>query len=106
MIVHIRLQYYGMLREAANKAEEELALPGEINLYQLLEYLETTYGSDFGAEIFTADSPVLSQIAERPLRSDLMVMFNDKAVAHGSIASVVLQSGDRVALFPLFPGGG
>ncbi|MCL2549171.1 MAG: MoaD/ThiS family protein [Symbiobacteriaceae bacterium] len=102
----IRIQYFGTLRAAAAKAEETYDLAPETSLSQLLQQLASIYDIGFSGEIFATNPAEPIEILWDSLRSDIMVMLNDKAVAHNHVAEILLQDGDRIALFPLFPGGG
>jgi len=105
-MITISVQYFGSLRAAATRAQEELTLAPDTSLIRLLRQLAATYDLGFGSELFALDDADPTRIDDGKLRGDLMIMLNDKAVAHTAAETTLLREGDRVALFPLFPGGG
>jgi len=98
VIPTIQIQYFGAIREAAKKPEEEMELGPNTTVQQLLQRLVGVYGEGFRGEIFdkSGDS----------LRDDLMLTVNGTVLSHASAIDTHLEPGDRLALFPIFPGGG
>ena len=92
----IQIQYFGSIRAATKKSSEELALPPDTSVYQLLERLAEAYGDVLRDEF----------MAEGQLRDDLTVSLNGSITKHEAAGEIFLRPGDALALFPLFPGGG
>ena len=92
------ISYYGAIRAAAGKSGEEVSVAKESTVYQLLRSIANVHGDGFFGEIFEADSG--------ELREDLTVTVNDKAIDHALVLSYTLTMDDKLALFPIFPGGG
>ena len=93
----IKVQYFGSVRAAVLKSEEDVGVGLNITAYQLLQKLADDYGENFREEIFEKKTN---------LREDVTVTVNGKIIAHTEIAQTNLKPGDTVALFPTFPGGG
>ena len=94
----VQIKYFGSIRVAVNKSEEELELASNTTAYQLLQNLTDVYGKSLRDEIFQDDGD--------GLRKDLMVTLNKTIVEHTSAAATGLHPGDEVGLYPLFLGGG
>lgn len=94
----IQIQYFGSIRVAVQKAEEEAELTAMVTVRQLLRRLVVMYGDALRAEIFEEGS--------ESLRDDLMLTLNGAVLNHANAGDTVLSPGDKVALFPIFPGGG
>ena len=92
----IQIQYFGSIRAATKKSSEELAVPPDTSIYQLLERLAGAYGDGLRGEI----------MAEGRLRDDLTISLNGSITKHEAAGETLLRPGDTLALFPLFPGGG
>ena len=92
----IRIQYFGSIRDAACKKEEELEfLPGT-TVFELLEGLCGRCGEALRGELMDGGK----------LRSDVGVSLNGAMIWHAAARETLLRPGDVVALLPLFPGGG
>lgn len=94
----IKIQYFGSIRAAANLREEEVEIPTEITVAELLRRVSGSYGRSFRDEIFEGD--------DQKLREDLMVSVNGTLAAHTNIMETKLHPGDIIALLPIFLGGG
>ena len=94
--IHVKIQYFGTIRVAAGKGEEEFLFASNKDVSELLQELANHYGKDFHAEIFEGSN----------LRADLMVTVNQAITPHETLAGLPIKQGDVVALFPIFPGGG
>jgi len=95
---NIRIQFFGSIRAAAQTPETQAAPAENTTVLQLLRELAERYGDTFRGEIFTEDG--------ESLREDLTVARNGTITKHGAAGETLLQPGDILALFPLFPGGG
>ncbi|MCL2299639.1 MAG: MoaD/ThiS family protein [Firmicutes bacterium] len=91
------VQYFGSIRDAARKPQEEIALAPGTTVYRLPQTLAGVYGDGFRGEILA--------VGGENIREDLSVAVNGSIVKHGDAGTSVLRPGDTVALFPLFPGG-
>ena len=94
----MKLQYFGLIRAAAGKSEEEMALSADTSVYALLQRLSAAYGGAFRDEIFEAGG--------HRLREDVTVTLNGAVIAHAAAGDICPKPGDTLALFPIFPGGG
>jgi len=94
----IRIQYFGSIRAAAQRSEDEAALAGDTTVYRLLLRLADGYGEGFRGEVLAESGGAL--------RDDLTVAVNGAIIQHEAADEFLLRPGDVVALFPLFPGGG
>ena len=98
MGIEIQIQYFGSIRAAAKKSEEKTEFAADTTIYHLLQKLASLYDDNFRGEIFDKDG--------EELRDDLMVTLNRVIVSHADALEIKLNSGDALALFPIFPGGG
>ena len=96
MKVFIQIQYYGSVRAAAGKREEEMEASPGTSVFQLLKILAERYGDAFRGEL----------INNGQLRDDIGVSLNGTLFRHEMMTRISLQDGDTLALLPLFPGGG
>jgi len=94
---NIRIQYFGSVRAAAGRPEDESPAAG-MSLYSLLLKLAGDYGEAFRGELLAAGGG--------KLRDDLTVTVNGAIISHEAAEEIVLRPGDTLALFPIFPGGG
>jgi len=95
----IRIRYFGTIREAAGKSDEEFSRVPDTSVYSLLKTVSDTYGNKMRDELFDVKVPDV-------LRDDLMVSVNEVVINHEKAARTAVNPGDVVALFPIFPGGG
>jgi len=94
----IKMQYFGSIRFAAGKSQEECVISPDSTVYGLLQTLAQTHGKNFQNEIWDEGG--------ESLRDDLMVTLNGAVMAHGDAGSTRPQPNDVLALYPIFPGGG
>ena len=92
----VRLSYFGAIRAAAGKPEEETEFLADTTVYQLLRNLAGIHGGVFLGEIFEKNE----------FREDITITVNDMVVSHADLFKTILKPGDKLALLPIFPGGG
>ena len=93
------IRYFGTIREAAGKSDEEWSLFPDSTVYNLLQAVSDVYGDKMRDELFDIKVPGV-------LRDDLMVSVNEAVVNNVKAVETAVRPGDVVALFPIFPGGG
>jgi molybdopterin converting factor small subunit len=86
------------MRAAAGTNEEEREISADSTVHQLLDGLCGTYGEAFRGEVFRRDG--------ENIRDDLILSLNGAIIEHRNVIAANMTSGDVVALFPIFPGGG
>ena len=96
--VKIRLLYFGSVRAAAKKAEDTTELRAGENLLALLQRLSDIHGRDFRGEVLSESGAFC--------REDLMISLNETAINHAKAGEIFLRTGDTVAVYPVFSGGG
>ncbi len=96
--MNVKVQYMGQIRAIANTREEELEIPSNAMVQQLLSKLSAMYGKSFDGEVFTEDGA--------NIRDDLTVAVNGTAIRQLDYLDTRLKQNDVVTLFPIFPGGG
>jgi len=96
---NVLVKYFGAIREFAGKSDESVDLISGSVVHDLLCRISDIYGEKMRTEIFDAKNV-------NGLRDDLMVTLNQTILNHSQSSRTVLKSGDTVALFPIFPGGG
>ena len=94
----IEIQYFGSIRAAAKKIREEADFIPGITVYDMLRRLACANEKDFRDEIFGDGG--------KDLRDDLTVTVNGAAINRENAPGIILNPGDSLALFPIFPGGG
>ena len=94
----VQLKFFGSIRAAAAKDEEEVYIHADSTVYELLQFLSRFYGNDFKGEIFSSN--------EGSLRDDLTISINGVIMEHLSIKTMKIIDSDIIALLPTFPGGG
>ena len=97
-LTKVRVQYFGSIRGAAQKAEDVKILPEDMTALRLLRLLADEYGEGFRGEVF-AENPGL-------LRDDVTLAVNGAILRHEAAGETLLRQDDTLALFPVFPGGG
>ncbi|MCL2517156.1 MAG: MoaD/ThiS family protein [Oscillospiraceae bacterium] len=88
----IRIQYYGSIRAAAQKSEEQMDVSANMTVYQLLQQL------DLQDELFESEN--------KNIREDVTILINGNIINHEDTLDLNIQPGDIIALLPIFPGGG
>ena len=94
----IRVQYFGSIRGAVQKAGEVKTLPAAVTVLRFLQGLADEYGEGFRRE-------VLAETPDQP-REDVTLAVNGAIIAHAAAGELPLRPGDTLDLFPIFPGGG
>ena len=92
----LHIQYFGSIRAAAGKKEEDLELSPGTSLFRLLETLSQRYGETFRGELLDGGQ----------LRNDIALSLNGKMIWRAAAEETLLRPGDLLALYSLFPGGG
>ena len=92
----IQIEYFGSIRAAAGRDKEAIAYIA-ITVYDLLFQL-AAQGKALESELFHADG--------HTMREDLMLTVNQVIIPPAALPQTLLQPGDTIALFPVFPGGG
>jgi len=95
----IHLRFFGSIRVAAQKISEEREhIPGT-TVYSLMQELSGAFGQIMRDELLDDNAP-------GGLREDLMVTVNESIVSKNDAGTIMIDAGDVVSLFPMFPGGG
>jgi len=94
----VTVQLFGSIRAAAGKDGQEIEIPSDWVVHELLQLLSDIYGAEFRDEIFLQ--------ARDELRDDLTVSVSGVITEHTKLKSLKLSDGAVVALLPTFPGGG
>ena len=95
--IHIR--FFGSIRMAAKKSEDELDYLPDTTIYNLMQTLSNIFGKAMSDELIDEKSP-------DGLREDLMITQNEVIINHGKAHDIKINQGDTIALFPTFLGGG
>ena len=95
----VLLRFFGSIRAAAGKSNDELSIPSDTTVYGLIITVSDIYGVKMRDELLDEKSP-------DGLRDDLMITVNDAIINHEKGAGTRINQGDNVALYPMFPGGG
>jgi len=82
---------------AAKRTADEIPLPPDATVYDLMSELAGAYGESFRYELFDASCN---------LRDDVTVAVNAAMINRERITVISLTPGDVVSFFPIFPGGG
>lgn len=90
--IRVKIRYYNLLREAAGRSQEEVALPGPATPRDLLLALVKRHGPGLGRWFLTANGEV-----SRGLR----LFVNGKPPDRDQI----LEDGDEIAIFMAISGG-
>ena len=95
----IQLRFFGSIRVAAQKISEEWEhIPGT-TVYSLMQALSGAFGQSMRDELLDDNAP-------GGLREDLMVTVNEAIISKKDAGVIMVDAGDSVSLFPMFPGGG
>jgi molybdopterin converting factor small subunit len=87
--VNIKLHYMGLLRNTIGCPEEEVVLPNESTVKDLLRALSEKHGEQFDSVMFRSDGRL------RPLGK---VMVNDKDIRDGDGIETKLQGCQEISL--------
>jgi len=96
-LADIQLKYFGSIKVAAGKGNDEVAFTPNTSVLELLLKLSDAYYESFRSELFQDNGN---------LRDDLMLMRNGAIIDRTRAAEIILESGDSIGLLPTFPGGG
>ena len=91
----LRVKYTAQLRTAIGATEEDVELPAESSLSELLVQLATRHCA--------AKTHLVTEAGQAS--PSLLVVLNDVAVAARNAATTVLHEGDVVILLPPIAGG-
>ena len=94
----IKVRYFGSVRGLTGKSEEEVEIPSNSTVYELLQRLSGIYGETFETEIF--------QEGASNLKDDLMIAISGTLTEHTSIMRTQMKADDMITLLPIFLGGG
>ena len=94
--MEVELRYYAMVRDAAGKRSETLALPDGATVMDLINHLIALYGDRFRGYVYDGDG--------RPL-GYLMFSVNDADIRSLNGFDTFLRDGDRVLVMPPIGGG-
>ena len=94
--MEVELRYYAMVRDAAGKRSETLALPDGATVMYLINHLIGLYGDRFRGYVYDDDGRLLDYL-----------MFSVNVVDIRSLDGyeTVLRAGDRVFVMPPIGGG-
>lgn len=96
--VRVKLRYFSSVGAAAGRNEEEIELPRDCTVFELMETLSNKYGRAFRDEIFLR--------SETALRDDLIISIDGVVADHTRAKKSAVGSGANIDLFTTFPGGG
>jgi MoaD family protein len=92
------VRYFGSVRALTHLSQEEVEIPAVHSVYELLRVLSDRYGEVFMYEVFKKDG--------KDLRDDITIAVNGIFADQTNIMGSMMESGDVITLFPVFPGGG
>lgn len=96
--INAMVQYFGSVRTLTHLSEEEVEITSIYSVYELLHRLSDKYGEAFKNEVFQKDG--------KNLRDDITIAINGIFTEQTNIMKTMMESGDIITLFPVFPGGG
>lgn len=97
--VKVHIRFFGSIRVAAKKSEDELVYIPNTTVYNLMQTLSNIFGGIMSDELLDEKSP-------DGLREDLMITQNEVIINHKNAHEIKINQGDTIALFPTFLGGG
>ncbi len=92
--MHVRIKYFGQLRELAEAEEEQWEPSGGNDLKTALLEKAQAHGDDFRRVIFNRDGN---------LRPSVMILVNEKPVDKSRPPA--LEDGDEITVLPAIAGG-
>lgn len=90
----IEVFFFAGIRELTGT--KQVKIPPCANVRELLELLETRFGSSFRNKVLTDDGNIAQGI---------IIMVNGRHVQHSGGTDTPLQAGDQVSIFPMVAGG-
>ncbi|MCJ7632263.1 MoaD/ThiS family protein [Candidatus Bathyarchaeota archaeon] len=96
MKVHVH--YLGLVRIRLNKKEEDIEVPAETSVINLLMKLSDMYGECFRREVLNN--------GDENLAEGMAITINGIALVQIGGLKAKLSEGDQVMLLPFFAGGG
>lgn len=97
-MMRIRINYFGHFRTAFHKRSEEVQMPKNTNLYDLLSFLSERNGEQFKSYVFDA--------VNTGIKDDVLLNINGIPSNLLNGLKTQLSNGDQVNIMPLFSGGG
>jgi len=94
--MEVEVKLYAMLREIASKKLEKVDLPEKASMRDLIDFLISKYGEEFGTYIYDADKQV---------RNYLSYMINGVNINSLNGFETTLKDGDVISLLPPVGGG-
>ena len=94
--MEVEVKLYAMLREIASKKLEKVDLPEKASMRDLIGFMISKYGEEFGTYIYDADKKV---------RNYLSYMINGVNINSLDGFETTLKDGDVISLLPPVGGG-
>ena len=88
----VRVRYFGVIREIAEKREETFEVPVAVTLLSLLRTVAAKYGGNMESYLFDSNA-----ITPRPIH---MYLLNGEAFKAGQASTVRLDEGSVVSIIP------
>ena len=96
--MRIHVSYFGHYGLKFKKRSETIQLSEKATLGELLRKLAEKYGETFRVYVFDASNPAVNQ--------NVLLTVNDASFRRLQGLDTPLNNGDRIAVMPLFSGGG
>jgi len=96
--MRVHVSYFGHYGLEFQKRSETIQLSEKATLVDLLRKLAERYGEAFKVYVFDASNPAVNQ--------NVLLTVNDASFRRLQGLDTPLNNGDRIAVMPLFSGGG
>jgi molybdopterin converting factor small subunit len=93
----VKVHYISLVKTYTGKSQEEIILPNEATLSQLLDKIATTYGKPFNVEVY--------DFSRKEVKPMFVAMVNGIHIDQLGGIKTALKEGDSVILMTLMTGG-
>jgi MoaD family protein len=95
--VQVKVHYISLVKSYTNKSQEDIAMPDEATVAQLLDHVAEEYGKQFKAEVYDPE--------QKEMKQTFVAMVNGVLADQLKGLDTALKDGDNVILMSLMTGG-
>jgi MoaD family protein len=95
--MQVKVHYISLVKSYTNKSQEDIAMPDDATVAQLLDHVADEYGKQFKAEVFDTE--------KKEMRQTFVAMVNGVLADQLKGMETTLKNGDNVILMSLMTGG-
>lgn len=95
--MQVKVHYISLVKSYTNKGQEDIAIPDNSTVAQLLDRIAEEYGTQFASEVYDPQ--------KKEMKQTFVAMVNGVLVDQLKGVDTALKDGDSVILMSLMTGG-